>query len=459
MKRRQILQGFPFITSVWASTAHAQSHIIVTKLFDLATKKHTEELFNHAAEKHKRELFDLIRSRAARHDFLYESTSARKISKILAGRSDEKDFPLESLYLKHTAVLFYSYKRSVLYPYGKGELMIWLVNEHGVSAYCKQDISENVINDAISSLIDSMNVSSLQLSRLSPMRASARAVAKSSRKPLNSCIDDLTQILLPVNIIEELAKVKHLIIVPVLGLGTVPYAILRPFKDDAYLIDKMSISIAPSLLDLEQALYAWNPREVFSSPLIIGNPEYPESSEWSFSNLPGAEEEAQAVAKMIDATPLIGKAATKINVVSHTQNSSLLYFATHGFASSNDPLNGGFLVLSAKTLDQSWWTAKEIQDMKLRAEIAILSACQMGLGKVHDAGIIGLARSFQLAGVPRVVMSLWNVNDQATNVLMQTFVKNLKDFIPSEALRLAMLEVREIYPNPSDWASLSQHAS
>lgn len=102
---------------------------------------------------------------------------------------------------------------------------------------------------------------------------------------------------------------------------------------------------------------------------------------------------------------------------------------------------------------KGWWTASEIQNTRLRANIAVFSACQTGLGKVHDAGIIGLTRAFQLAGVPRVVMSLWSVDDQATNMLMQTFVKHLENYIPSEALRQAMLEARKDYPKPSEWAS------
>jgi CHAT domain-containing protein len=151
--------------------------------------------------------------------------------------------------------------------------------------------------------------------------------------------------------------------------------------------------------------------------------------------------------------PLIGKEATKTEIVSRAAKSSLLYFATHGVASSQDPLLGGFLMLSAQKLEPGWWTAQEIQNTRLTAEIAILSACQTGLGKIHDAGMIGLARAFQIAGVPRVVMSLWNVNDRVTNILMQAFVRNLEHSIPAEALRQAMLEVRKDYPKPSEWAS------
>jgi CHAT domain-containing protein len=242
--------------------------------------------------------------------------------------------------------------------------------------------------------------------------------------------------------------------VPVLGLGTVPFAILQPFTDGSFLIDQMSISIAPSLFDVGQTIPPWDVSRAFSSPLIVGNPYLPPSAEWVIPALPGAEKEAQGVAQIMNVTPLIGKEATKERILSKVQDSSLLYFATHGVASSTNPLSAGFLMFSADRLEQGWWTVKEVQEIRIReTQIAVLSACQTGLGKVHDAGIIGLARAFQIAGVPRVLMSLWSVDDAATSELMQAFIKHLENDIPAEALREAMLEVRKQYPAPSQWAS------
>jgi CHAT domain-containing protein len=441
MKRRQILKSFPLLISAWTSATYAQGPTDVTASFD------------RAAAKHKRELSDLIHSRGMTLINLPDA-SAENIAKTLATSEGRYGNRGEAVYSDQSTVLFYSYEKSVLYPHSKGELQIWLVDAYGVQAYDKQNISEKQINEAISKLRESIGVSSLQRSLVPQERARIEVVAQASNpEDLPSAVNELTEILLPTVIADKLTAVKHLIIVPVLGMGTVPYAILNPFKDDTSLIDKMSISIAPSLFDVGRPFYKWNSRQSFSSPLIVGNPYLPESSDWSSFNLPGAEQEARAVAKMMKATPLIGKEATKTEIVSRAAKSSLLYFATHGVASSQDPLLGGFLMLSAQKLEPGWWTAQEIQNTRLTAEIAILSACQTGLGKIHDAGMIGLARAFQIAGVPRVVMSLWNVNDRVTNILMQAFVRNLEHSIPAEALRQAMLEVRKDYPKPSEWAS------
>ena len=85
----------------------------------------------------------------------------------------------------------------------------------------------------------------------------------------------------------------------------------------------------------------------------------------------------------------------------------------------------------------------------------VLSACQSGLGFNHDGGVIGLARSFQKAGVPRVVMSLWSVSDEATLYLMDHFQLQAMANVPAEALRLAMLDTRKKYPDPALWAAFT----
>lgn len=403
------------------------------------------KLFDQAAAKHKRELFDLRASRAQPLIFLPDATS-ENVAEVLSVRRNYSYGREEATYLDKTAVLFYSYD--------KENLQIWLVNKDGIQAYHKQKISEKQINEAITNLRNSLGVDSLQLTRTPHRRGIfVTQIHNQINLPINRTIAELTQMLLPTPITDKLDSVKHLIVVPVFGLGTVPYAMLQPFKDNSYLIDRMSISIAPSLFDVGAHMYPWNVKFAFSSPLIVGNPHLMPSHGWVVPPLLGAEREAQAVAKIMNTTPLIGKEATRKVIVSKARDSSLLYFATHGIASSNNPLVESFLMFSADTFEQGWLTAKQVQDGRLWAQIAILSACQTGLGKVHDAGIIGLARGFQIAGVPRVVMSLWSVDDTATNELMQAFVKHLKDDIPAEALRKAMVEVKEQRPAPSQWAS------
>lgn len=445
MKCRQILKVSLFFISLWASAAYAQG-----RPSDVA------QLFNMAAAKHKRELRNLWAARAAPlirlPDASSESIARALVASTKKSRVVWRKQHGEITYPDKTAVLFYSYD--------DGNLQVWLIDALGIQAYHKQSISKQQISEAITNLRNSLNVDSLQRSRVPRQRASIEVVVSATytreartRKARDRAITNLTQILLPPTVANKLDAVKHLVIVPVLEIGTVPYAILKPFRDNSFLIYRMSISIAPSLFDLGQSLSGMGSRRLFESPLIVGNPYLPKSANWSVPPLPGAEQEAQVVEKMMNASPLLGKEATKTEIVSRAAESSLLYFATHGVASARNPLSDGFLMLSAARFEEGWWTAREIQRTRLSAEIAVLSACQTGLGQVHDAGIIGLSRAFQIAGVPRVVMSLWSVDDRATSKLMQAFMKHLETQLPSEALRQAMIEVSQEYSEPSKWAS------
>ncbi|HEV2913214.1 MAG TPA: CHAT domain-containing protein [Pyrinomonadaceae bacterium] len=343
-----------------------------------------------------------------------------------------------------TALIFYAYRGDVF--------QVWLIDQSGLQAYNSQTLSGRELESTIYGLRSSLGVDSLQSAR-APSLVGLTVAPKpaGSKIPMDRAIAEATALLLPAPIADRLNPVRHLIVAPILGIGTVPFAILRPFKSNLFLIDRMSVSIVPSLFDIETRIKEWTPR--YQKPLVIGNPYLPPDSRWRVPPLPGAEDEAIAIAKLIAAKPLIGRRAVKRRVIARASEADFLYFATHGVASSRDPLAGGFLFLSARSLNQGFWTAKEVQGSKLRAQIAILSACQTGLGKTHDAGVIGLSRAFQIAGVPRVVMSLWSVNDKATAELMKSFVKNLRSNVPSEALRLAMLDVRRQRPAPSQWAS------
>src|SRR4030095_14813397 len=87
----------------------------------------------------------------------------------------------------------------------------------------------------------------------------------------DQAIANLTRLLLPGAIATALTPVKNLIVVPVLDIGTVPFAVLQPLGTKAMLIDKMSISVAPSLFDITLERPApWSSK--FNNPLIVGNP-------------------------------------------------------------------------------------------------------------------------------------------------------------------------------------------
>jgi CHAT domain-containing protein len=336
-----------------------------------------------------------------------------------------------------------------------------LISTKGLQAYKQTKISRTRLDTAISNLRGSLGVELLQATRAPHLRASfvfSRKNRQSSHLPLKRSVDEITRILLPEPIAHSLMSVEQLIVVPTLGIGTVPFPLLQPFGSSLMIVDQMSVSIAPSLFDIGQQIEPWDPA-ILESPkdsgrhypaLVVGNPYFLTYGDWVFPPLSGAEQEARAVARMLKVKPLIGKNATKKAVKTSAVRASILYFATHAGADASD----GFLALSADSPDAEKWTGQEIHNSRFEnAYLAVLSACQTGLGMVHDGGINGVARSFQMGGVPRVVMSLWRVDDAATAELMQHFIGHLKQGMPAEALRQAMLDERKRHPDPSQWAS------
>jgi CHAT domain-containing protein len=117
------------------------------------------------------------------------------------------------------------------------------------------------------------------------------------------------------------------------------------------------------------------------------------------------------------------------------------------------------LALSPSGDDDGFLTALEVFRLRCPADLVVLSACETGKGKVYRAeGIIGLTRAFMLAGAPRVLVSLWKVDDEATAALMGRFYEAWRKGVPTaRALREAQEFVRgqEKWRHPRFWAAWS----
>ena len=104
------------------------------------------------------------------------------------------------------------------------------------------------------------------------------------------------------------------------------------------------------------------------------------------------------------------------------------------------------------------FSAYEAMQMDLsKTELVVLSACETGLGELHNGqGVYGLQRAFMAAGAQALVMSLWQVEDNATQDLMATFYKNWlsnSNMEKHEAFRRSQQEVMKRYPNPVFWGA------
>ncbi len=124
------------------------------------------------------------------------------------------------------------------------------------------------------------------------------------------------------------------------------------------------------------------------------------------------------------------------------------------FSGANDAYSGRQTVVSGRA-DDGILTAKEISLLDLsNTKLLVLSACETGLGELTDAGVFGLQRAFKQAGAQTLVMSLWKVDDKATQLLMTEFYRNLisKHQSKREAFHNAQNHVRSQYKDPYYWA-------
>ena len=155
------------------------------------------------------------------------------------------------------------------------------------------------------------------------------------------------------------------------------------------------------------------------------------------------------------------RASRSIATSGELSNYRYVHFATHGYL---DTSRAGLSAIVLSLVDEQgkpqdgFLRTHDIYNLKLPAELVVLSACETGLGKdVKGEGLEGLTRGFMYAGARRIVVSLWNVNDKATAGLMQHLyagmLKNKKT--PAAALRAAQIEMLGVkqWESPYYWAA------
>jgi CHAT domain-containing protein len=162
-----------------------------------------------------------------------------------------------------------------------------------------------------------------------------------------------------------------------------------------------------------------------------------------FKPLPYSGEEVFGIAKITKGNALFGAQANKAIFKNMAGNYRILHLSTHGQA---DDRTGDFSFLAfapeADSLENGLLYLREIYDFELNADLAVLSACETGVGKLlKGEGVASLARAFTYAGTKSIVTSLWSVSDATTKDLMLSFYRYLeKGLRKDSALRQAKLD-------------------
>lgn len=264
-----------------------------------------------------------------------------------------------------------------------------------------------------------------------------------------------------------------------------------PTPNGKYVIDDSNIVIVSNTKDLYLRKLKTKTVASGNTATMFGNPTYylSASSERTIAQLPGTDKEVRGLDQLLKqqgwtTSEYLATEATE-EQVKQVESPSVLHIATHGFytpeidpseveqlteneamLSENPLLKTGLLLkgagdVFAKTkynynLESGILTASEAMNLNLdKTDLVVLSACETGLGDIHfGEGVYGLQRAFLVAGAKVLIMSMFKVDDAATQKLVDTFyrkwttTKNLRQsFIDAKK------EIRVEYPEPIYWGA------
>jgi len=252
-----------------------------------------------------------------------------------------------------------------------------------------------------------------------------------------------------------------IIFVPHYDLFLVPFAALQD-SNNRYLIENHTILTSPSIQVLEITREHQNRvRGLRQAALIVGDPTIApkfNKNPYKLRQIPRAKEAAEAIATTLGTEAISGEKATKIAILDRMLNTRIVHLSAHGllddFQGSGIP--GAIILAPSGDTDDGALIAAEILQLKLDSELVVLSACSTGGGKITGDGVIGLSRCFILAGVPSIIVSLWNMGAISAKLLMTEFYQKLaRGENRAAALRCAMLTTKARFPSPIAWAAFT----
>jgi CHAT domain-containing protein len=280
-----------------------------------------------------------------------------------------------------------------------------------------------------------------------------------------------------------LGSARHVLLAPDGALNLVPFAAL--FDGKQFLIKRYMFTYLTSGRDL---LRSGVRSPAMAGTIIFADPDFdgPDPTDIAvatgrrsramaglhWSRLPGTAKEAEAVLHTVTGSTVYRGASATETAIKAVHAPSVLHLATHGFFLDDAPgdggptenplLRAGLVFAGANKLgsgaDDGILTALEASGLDLwGTKLVVMSACETGVGKISNGdGVYGLRRALVIAGAESLVMSLWQVDDDATRDLMSGYYRKLQAGRGrSAALREVQLELQSNprYAHPYYWAS------
>ena len=256
----------------------------------------------------------------------------------------------------------------------------------------------------------------------------------------------------------QLRGKSNLIVAPDSSLWDLPFQTLMS-DSNRFLIQDAAISYVPSLTVLrEMSKRRKNDDVAPASLLALGNPSLGNETmqraalnlrDGKLEPLPEAEQEVKALGRLYGASRskvYIGADAREDRVKSEASRARILHFATHGIVNNESPMYSHLALAEGGVNEDGLLEAWELMQLDLKADLAVLSACETARGRVGAGeGMIGLSWAMFIAGVPSIVVSQWKVESAGTRDLMVDFHRSLlatkSKTSKTEALRQAALKL------------------
>jgi CHAT domain-containing protein/Tfp pilus assembly protein PilF len=259
-----------------------------------------------------------------------------------------------------------------------------------------------------------------------------------------------------------------LIVVPDHSLWELPFQVLLA-PTSRYLIEDYSISYVPSITVLREMEKLHQKEDASRTLLAMGNPDIGNETiqkmnslyrDTNLGPLPEAEREVKQLSELYGkdkSSVFIGLQAEEGQIKRKSEPYRILHLATHGVFDNASPLYSYLVFAKSKSSSEDGLLeAREILNLRLPAQLAVLSACETARGSVGSGeGVIGLSWALFVAGVPGIVVSQWKVDSASTTELMLAFHKNLlQQMPPAVALQKAELQLlhSKKFRHPFYWA-------
>ena len=323
----------------------------------------------------------------------------------------------------------------LLYWVGSSETNVWVVAPDGAVHARRVPVTRSRLTALVRST--------------SPFEESKTAAAPLALRESTAAWRELHGLLIaPVRQLLPATSGALLTIVPHDVLANLSFAALQNARG-RYLVEDYTLHYAPAGALFQFTANLARSKPVAGAMLMVSDPAPARRStlDAALPRLPGARLEAAAITRQMRASQVLAlndAAATELAVRQQAPARSILHFAAHTVVRDDDPF-ASYLALgpsSAAGDGDGVLTAQDVYQLKLRADLVVLSGCRSASGTIAGDGVATFARAFLYAGAASLIASVWEVADEPSNRLMPAFYRAwLGGATKAAALRQAQLEL------------------